>query len=84
MQSDIFGKTLAVIGPATGASYGAALLGAVGTGVFGTVNEGTNRWLHIKDVISPDQDNARLYAKSYDMYRDLYPALKQNFVKASR
>lgn len=84
MQSDIFGKTLAVIGPATGAAYGAALLGVVGTGVFGTVNEATKQWLHIKDVITPDKFNAQLYAKSFDMYRDLYPALKQNFIKASR
>ena len=82
MQSDIFGKDLVLMGPTTGPSYGAALLAAVGTGMFRTINEATEQWLYTKDVIKSDPEKSHLYAKSYNLYRDLYPTLKSSFSRA--
>jgi xylulokinase len=59
-----------------GAAYGAALLGGVSAGVFANVHEAVGECVHVRDVVEPDPAWQDFYARGYERFRALYPALK--------
>ena len=60
-----------------GPGYGAAILAAVGCGVFSSVEEAAGRLVKITDTEEPDPQLAEKYEEKYQKYRKLYPALKE-------
>ena len=60
-----------------GPGYGAAILAAVGCGVFSSVEEAAGRLVKITDTEEPDPQLAGKYEEKYQKYRKLYPALKE-------
>ena len=58
---------------AIGASYGDALLAAIGVGL---VPPGTD-WAKIAREIKPNPRNGELYDNLYGTWRELYPATKE-------
>lgn len=64
--------------------YGAALLAAVGAGVFGSVREAAEACVRVQSVVEPDPDHARRYDEAYAVYRQLYPALRPVFPAIAR
>ncbi len=72
-----------IVLPATteGAAYGAALLAAVGSGWFATVEEAADAVVLTTLAASPGQDVPR-YAEAHARYRSLYPALAPVFHRA--
>ncbi|MBE3574375.1 MAG: xylulokinase, partial [Firmicutes bacterium] len=79
MQTDVFGKETAVVSSAEGPAFGAALLAAVGTGAYASVEEACRATIRVEDRLSPDPARRAAYAKAYGLYRDLYPALRPLF-----
>jgi len=61
-----------------GAAYGAALFGAVGCGEFSSVEEASKTWIRETEQVDVGSDCAS-YQKNYQIYQDLYPALKSSF-----
>jgi xylulokinase len=59
-----------------GAAYGAALLGGVASGVFGSAQEAVDACVRIRDTVEPDADWQRVYEDGYERFRSLYPAIK--------
>jgi len=59
-----------------GAAYAAALLAAVGAGVWADVASACRESIHVTGVIAPRPDEVGRYERHYANYRDLYPALK--------
>jgi xylulokinase len=59
-----------------GAAYGAALLGGVAAGVFADVHEAVAACVRIRDRIEPEPAWADTYAREYQRFRALYPALR--------
>ena len=59
-----------------GSAFGAALLGGVAGGVFADVSEAVAAAVHMKDVVEPDPEWARVYSERLQRYRALYPALR--------
>jgi xylulokinase len=59
-----------------GAAYGAALLGGVAAGVFADVHEAVAAWVRVRDRIEPEPAWADTYARTYERFRALYPALR--------
>jgi xylulokinase len=59
-----------------GAAYGAALLGAVASGIFASAQEAVDACVRVRDAIEPDPEWQRVYDERYQRYRDLYPAIK--------
>ena len=59
-----------------GAAFGAALLGGVAAGVFGSAEEAVAACVRVRDVVEPDPAWAEAYRDAYGRYRALYPALK--------
>jgi xylulokinase len=62
-----------------GSAYGAALLATVGTGEYGSAAEVCRQAVKEVERKDPQPESAGFYAKRYEIYRSLYPALKSAF-----
>jgi xylulokinase len=72
MVSDITGRVQLVPEQAIGASYGDALLAAIGIDLVAADTD----WASIEREIVPNSANRRRYDDLYDTWRQLYPATK--------
>jgi xylulokinase len=70
--SDVCGREQQVPETTIGASYGDALLAAIGTR---TVDAATD-WARIDHIVTPDPSNRGVYDNLYRAYRELYPATR--------
>jgi xylulokinase len=70
--SDITGRPQFVPKQAIGASYGDALLAAIGVGLVPPSTD----WAQIAHEIEPDARNRDLYEELYQTWRELYPATR--------
>jgi xylulokinase len=59
-----------------GSAYGAALLGGVSAGVFRDVHEAVAACVRLLDPVEPDARWSAAYARGYERFRALYPALR--------
>jgi xylulokinase len=59
-----------------GAAYGAALLGGVAAGVFGSVEEAVEQCVRVRDTVEPVAEWRERYDEGYVRFRALYPALR--------
>ncbi len=88
-RSEIWKKIIAnvlnvtVSSPVTeqGPSYGAAILAMVGSGAYNNVYDAVNNIVKIKSTVKPDSQTVALYDKKYEIFKSLYPALKNAFAK---
>ncbi len=80
--ADILGAEIATVDTTEGAAYGAALLAAVGTGWFQTVDDIVSEFVHASPVATPGPAAAAL-DEAHATYRDLYPALSPSFRRLS-
>ena len=79
--ADVFGVPVVTVAPSGGAPYGAAVLAAVGTGEFASVEEACRAWLRPLDQIEPNPVAMSAYGEAYERYRKLYPRLKRHFAE---
>lgn len=64
-----------------GPAYGAAILAAVGCGLFRSVEAACDSFIKVTERIEPDKSRIGLYNKKYGKYREIYPATKELFKK---
>jgi xylulokinase len=76
--SDVLNVELVTVSSEEGAAYGAALLAATGVGSFDDVPTTCKDVIYITGRTPPGAD-VQMYERIYQLYRDLYPALKSNF-----
>ena len=81
--ADIFNSELVTVNTTEGAAYGAALMATVGAGVYDDLATIVNQAVKITGTDSP-KDNVAIYDQYYQVYRDLYPALQEQFVAISK
>jgi xylulokinase len=81
--ADVMDLPVRVAGTSEGSAHGAALLAATGSGAFASVAEATSHAVEVGEPLEPTPD-AALYESTYQMYRDLYPALKETFHRSAR
>ncbi|WP_186429594.1 xylulokinase [Clostridium sp. BSD9I1] len=77
--ADIFGVKVQVINSKEGPAYGAAILAAVGCGLFKSVDEACEKLITVTDSLEPIAENVERYNKYYKLYNELYPKLKESF-----
>jgi xylulokinase len=70
--SDVTGRPQELPEETIGAAYGDALLAARAAGLA----DGDTDWSRIVDTVEPDEENRALYDELYGVYRELYPATK--------
>ncbi|MDR0222701.1 MAG: xylulokinase [Oscillospiraceae bacterium] len=62
-----------------GPALGAALLAAVGTGIYKSVPEACKAVVKPERVQEPIAENTGKYEKAYSLYKSLYPAVKDGY-----
>jgi xylulokinase len=77
--ADIIGSELVTVNTTEGGAFGAALLAAVGAGVWATVPEACRATIKVVSATSPQPAQVKVYDDLYPLYRGLYPALKPTF-----
>lgn len=79
LQADVFGTDVVTVQADEGPAFGAALLAAVGAGIYPTVQAACAAAVAVGGPTSPDSERAALYDRMYATFRALYPALKPHF-----
>jgi xylulokinase len=79
MLADLYGCPVKTTLNKEGPALGVALLAAVGTGIYASVPEACNAVIKPEKVQEPISENIHKYAKVYDLYTKLYPAMKGVF-----
>jgi xylulokinase len=82
-MADVLGAELVTVNTTEGAAYGAALLAAVGGGLFDSVEQACDKCIKITGRTEPGE-NRQLYERLYPLYQELYPSLKQEFVNIDK
>ena len=79
MLADLYGCGVKTVTSKEGPALGAAILAAVGAGIYSSVEQACDALVQSKDITSPDADRAEVYEQYYQLYRSLYPALKGSY-----
>lgn len=83
MLADVYGCPVKTVVSKEGPALGVAILAAVGTGVYGSVQEACKQVIKTNPAQNPIAANSAEYEKFYKMYTELYPALKESYAKLS-
>jgi xylulokinase len=76
IQADVFGKELVTLRTSEGSAFGAALLAGVGAKIYSSVEESARQAIQIRERMAPIAANVRDYDRHYEIYRSLYPAVR--------
>ena len=79
LQADIYGSDVCIINTEEGPAYGAALLAAVGTGIYSSVEEACHATIRVVGTTRADPGTQAVYNLAYPVYRKLYASLKDDF-----
>jgi len=79
MLADVCNCGIKTIHASEGPALGVAILGAVGAGLYTSVDEACQAIIKENTVSVPVAGDARQYAKMYEMYRGLYPCVKDAY-----
>jgi len=79
IQADIFNLPVFTANTEDSSAYGASLVAAVGTGVFPTAEKACQEWVRKENETIPHPEETETYEKIYQVYRSLYPKLKEDF-----
>jgi len=82
--SDVIGQATCSLEAAEGPAYGVALLAAVGTGGFKSVEEACAATVKTCHPLAPFQANETVYNRYYPHWRNLYRSLKADFEKLAK
>ena len=79
MLADVYGCPVKTVVSKEGPALGVAILAGAGTGVYSSVQDGCAAVIKTNPPQNPISQNSAEYEKFYNIYRALYPALKNNF-----
>ncbi|HHX09046.1 MAG TPA: xylulokinase [Chloroflexi bacterium] len=79
--ADVLESELVSVNTTEGAAFGAALLAGVGKGAWPDVVTACHENIHITGKTTPNPENFEVYQQAYQVYRELYPLLKNTFTK---
>jgi xylulokinase len=71
--SDVTGREQQLPAETIGASYGDALMAAIGTGLVPASTD----WSRIDRIVVPDPATREVYDELYEVYTSLYPATRE-------
>ena len=79
MIANILNIKVDVIESEEGPSMGGAMLAAVASGEYASVQEIADKFVHVVDTVEPDEELAKKYDERYAEFKEIYPALKPVF-----
>jgi xylulokinase len=77
IQADIYGKEIVTLRESEGSAYGAALLAGVGAKIYSSVEDAARQTIQVRERMAPKHRNAAIYDRQYEVYRSLYPAVRE-------
>ncbi len=83
MMADIFDCPVNTVTNKEGPALGVALLAAVGTGIYKNIEEACDTAIAYRQAQPPINENSEKYEKVYEIFKDLYPNLKDSYAKLS-
>ncbi|MGN1128034.1 MAG: xylulokinase, partial [Candidatus Flemingiibacterium sp.] len=83
MLADVYGLPICQTASDEGPALGAALLAAVGCGIYGSVGEACKAAVTTRGQVLPDRERGGRYGEFYEIYRGLYKSLKDSFRRLS-
>ena len=81
LQADIFNVEVITTNVEEGTAIGAAILASVGAGYYSSVEEACTAIIRPVTRVEPIRHNVELYEDLYQVYRSLYPAMREAFKK---
>ena len=75
IQADVYGRTVQTVQTAETASVGAAMLAAVGTGIYKNIQEAADEMVRVTRTYEPNPANNQIYGDLYDIYCSTYESL---------
>ena len=79
MLADLYRCPVKTVASKEGPALGVAILAMVGTGAYPSVAEACRAIIHTDKTQQPIPENSDRYAPFYDLYTNLYPAMKDSF-----
>lgn len=77
--TDIMGIPLYTVNTQEGSAFGAAIMAAVGGGVYKDCKEASAVMVRKVDEFQPNPEGVAEYERLYPIFREVYPALKNTF-----
>jgi xylulokinase len=84
MLADLYGCPVSGMQSDEGAALGAALLGAVGAGLYTTVQEACAAVIRRGGTLTPDAGKNSAYRPYFELYKKLYRTMKDDFRTLSK
>jgi len=84
LQADIYGQPVVTINAEEGPAFGVALLAAVGTGAYRTVEEACQATIRLVGETRVDAQAAACYNAAYPIQRQLYRSLCRDYKEIAR
>lgn len=80
IKADIFNKEIILCEVEDSSCLGAAMLAAIGLGWYQNYTEAANGMVKKSKVYQPSKDKVIYYNRLYDVYKTLYPRLKDSYM----
>lgn len=78
--ADVTGCTVSLPEETEGTAFGDALIAGFGTGIYESIEKAVEKTVKIRrSVCIPDPKNHELYKKMFEIYKGLYPSLKDTY-----
>jgi xylulokinase len=77
IQADVYAKPVSQLVAEQGGAHGAAILAGVGAGLWPSVDDACSQFVKIASVVDVDKSASAKLQQQYQIYRAIYPALKQ-------
>lgn len=75
MIANIFNKPISEINTNQGGALGAAILAAVGAGIYLDVKTGCQQMVRVVNTVIPEKESVQVYSTVYEQYKALYKNL---------
>ena len=79
MLADLYNCPVKTVASKEGPSLGVAILASVGAGIYGSVPEACDAIVKTDKTQNPQAETVPVYESYYQLYREIYPALKAQF-----
>jgi len=79
IQADVFGQDVVTINAEQGPAYGVALLAAVGSGAYQTIEEACGAAIRVVNRTNCNAAAVKKYDRGFPVYQGLYRSLKEDF-----
>jgi xylulokinase len=81
IQADVYGQEVFTVTTREAAATGSAILAGVGVGLYPSIQDACAALIKPESSTPPNPENTAHYTELYEVYRSLYPVLKEPFHK---